>query len=92
MNTIKFFRADSRVKCEVFPKFREPTPSPSSGWAGGLVAPKLTTAHLKMWKELVPEISEKIHILKRLSTRENFVEFCRHENFKTCILEYIKSK
>jgi len=45
-----------------------------------------------MEKDLVPEMSEKIHILTRLSTRENFIEFCRRESFKTCILEYIKTK
>ena len=35
-----------------------------------MVAPKLATAHLKMEKELVPDMSEKIHFLTRLSTRK----------------------
>jgi len=36
---------------------------------------------LKMGTELVAETSETLHILTRMSARENFVEFCCRENF-----------
>jgi hypothetical protein len=86
-----FLGQTAASRCEIFPKFRESPPSPSSGCAGVLVAPKLTTAHLKMGTELVPETSKNLHILTQLSARENIIEFCRRESFKTCILEYIKT-
>jgi len=35
-----------------------------------------------MGMELVYEMFENLHILKRLSARENFIEFCNRENFK----------
>ena len=38
---MKFSRADSASGCEVLPTFRQPTPSPSSGCAGGFIALKL---------------------------------------------------
>lgn len=31
----------------------------------------------------VPEMSDNLHILTRLSTRENFIEFRHHASFKT---------
>ena len=66
---------------EGFPNFRELTPSPSLGCAGGLVAPKLMTGSTKP-----PAHSEdsggvssikvgKFHILTQLSVRENFIQF-----------------
>ena len=33
--------------------------------------------------DVVPEMSENLHILTRLSARENIIELCRHESFKT---------
>jgi len=36
-----FFGQKAASECEGFPAFREPTTSPSSGYAGGLVKPKL---------------------------------------------------
>jgi hypothetical protein len=38
---------------------------------------------LKMGTELGPETPENLHILTRLSTRENLIEFHRSESFKT---------
>jgi len=38
-----FLGKTAASRCEVFPAFRVPTPSPSSECAGGLVAPELTT-------------------------------------------------
>jgi len=38
-----------------------------------------------MGTELVLESSENLHILTRLSARENFIEFCRRESFKTSL-------
>jgi len=38
-----------------------------------------------MGMEIIPETLEKLHILTRLTTRENFVEFCRRESFKAYI-------
>ena len=61
-----------------FPTFRELNPS---HFQGVLVVPHHSHT-LKMWKELVPETSENLHILKRQSARENFIEFRRHETFK----------
>ena len=60
--------------------FRGLTPSPSSGCAGGWVLPQLSVLVLpisqhasKMGTELVAEMSENLHILVRLSARENFI-------------------
>jgi len=57
-------------RCEVFPKFWQVIPSPSSGCADGFV---------------VAETSENLHILTLLSVREIFIEFCRRESFKTYV-------
>jgi len=37
---LNFLGQTAASRCEVFPTFRQLTPSPSSGCAGGLVAPK----------------------------------------------------
>jgi len=42
-----------------------------------------------MGVELVTETSEKLHILAQLSARENFIEFCRRETFKTSVQHYL---
>jgi len=36
-----------------------------------------------MGTELVPEMSENLHILMRLSAQEHFIEFCHLKSFKT---------
>ena len=38
-----------------------------------------------MGTELVPETSEDLHTLTRLSVPENFIEFCRPESFEAYI-------
>jgi len=38
-----------------------------------------------MGRELVAETSGKLHILTRMSARENFIEFFRRENYYTNI-------
>jgi hypothetical protein len=38
-----------------------------------------------MGTELVPETSENLNILTRLSAPENFIECCRRESFETDI-------
>jgi hypothetical protein len=61
--------------------FRGPTPSPSSGCAGGgCVVPQLSVLvlpnhqqTLKMGTKSAAERSENLHILMRLSARENFI-------------------
>jgi hypothetical protein len=60
--------------------------------AGGLVALKqkilILSNHqhtLKTGMELLPEKSEKLDILTRLSAIENFIGFCHRENFETYI-------
>ena len=63
-----FLGQTAASRCEVVPKFRQLTPSPSSGCADGFV---------------VAETSENLHILALLSAREMFIEFCRRESFKT---------
>ena len=66
---------------EGLPNFRELTPSPSSGCAGGLVAPKLMTdatkqsAHSEDGDGVIPLKVGNFHILTRLSARENFINF-----------------
>ena len=42
-----------------------------------------TSNTLKMVMDSVPEASRKLHIRTRLSVRENMIEFCRRESFKT---------
>jgi len=41
-----------------------------------------------METELVAETSENLHILTRMSARENFIEFCRRGNFYAYIPLY----
>ena len=38
---------------------------------------------LKVWTELVPKTSKHPHVLTQLSSRENGIEFCHHETFRT---------
>jgi hypothetical protein len=38
---------------------------------------------LMMGTELVCETSEKLHIVTRLFAKEGFIEFLRHDSFKT---------
>jgi len=78
--------------CEGFPTFRQLIPSTSSGRARGFVALKQKVSilpnhqhALKIRTELLPEKYEKLDILTRLSAKENFIEFCPRENFKTYI-------
>ena len=74
---------------ERFTTFRELDPSQSSGCAGGLVTQSSVLVlpnhqhALKCGKDLVPETSQNLHILTRLSAWEDFIEFCRRESFKT---------
>ena len=72
--------------CEGFPPFREVTPSPSSGCAGGMVAPK-PSHHFWCYQitstPVAPETSENLHIFTRLPAREHFIEFCHRESSKT---------
>ena len=65
--------------CEGFSTFREITPTPSSGCAGNLVAPKLMKSSvlvlqnhqhiLNIGTELGPETSKNLYIMKRLSEK-----------------------
>ena len=66
-----FSRADSRVKMLRFADLSGANSIPSSECCG-----------VKLWTELVPEMSENLKILTRLSARENSIEFCRSESFK----------
>ena len=46
----------------------------------GLAAPSVCKVFtLKMGTELYPEKTEYLHILKQLSAREKFIEFCSSE-------------
>ena len=65
-----FSRADSRVKVWRF-----------SDVSGANYVPSSYRSGVKMGTELVPEMSEKLNILTRLSARENSIEFCGRENF-----------
>jgi hypothetical protein len=42
-----------------------------------------------MWMEPVPETLENFHTVTRLSAREHFIEFCRHENLKTYMKPFL---
>jgi hypothetical protein len=56
------------------------------GVAHGMVEPKLLSAIsyiLKIGKESVPETSENLHSLARLSAPEHFMNFCCRESPKT---------
>jgi hypothetical protein len=83
--------ADGLVAPNVFPTFREPlNPSPSSGYAGGLVAPKPSHrfwCYQKLETDIVPETSENLHILTQLSAKEDFIELCYRESFKTDVTQ-----
>ena len=65
------------------------THSPSSGccWSFGDIAvisfgaTKNYQHTLSIGTEFVTETSEKVHILRRVSARENFVVLCNRENF-----------
>jgi hypothetical protein len=95
---MKFSQADSHIRMWRFSDFWKLIPSPSSGWASGLVPPKLMTRcppHHQVWyyqttdiprrflDELVPGTLENLHNITRLSAQENFTEFCNCKSFKT---------
>ena len=67
-NPIRYSRADSRVKMLSFSMYHELTSSTSSAFY------QTTSNALKMGTALVPETSEKPHILTRRSSREKFIE------------------
>jgi len=48
-----FLWPTTALGCKVFPTFRELTPSPYSGCAGGLIAPKLMSHHFYLQGVLV---------------------------------------
>jgi hypothetical protein len=84
---LKFSRADNLVKMwRFFPTFRKLIRSLSSGCVGCTLPNHQHT--LKMGTVLLPETSEKFHILTRLSARENFIKCCRRESFKTNMTIY----
>jgi hypothetical protein len=43
---------------------------------------------LKMGTESIPAKVEKFRTLTQLSALDDFIEFCRRESFKTCLLYY----
>ena len=43
---------------------------------------------LKMGTGSIPATLENFQTLTRLSARDDFIEFCRHESFKTYLLYY----
>jgi hypothetical protein len=47
---------------------------------------------LKMWTVLVPETLGNLHILTRLSARENLIEFCLRKSFKTYRIAEVQEK
>jgi len=67
-NSVRYSRADSRVKMLSFSMYHELTSSTSSAFY------QTTSNTLKMGTALVPETSENPHILTRRSSRENFIE------------------
>jgi hypothetical protein len=79
-------------RCEVFSTFRELTLPSSSGCAGGFCRIKTDDSSVLILPkppaqpkdgDAVPDTSEKHYILTWLCVRENYVEFCRRESFKT---------
>jgi len=58
----------------------------SESWCQGFVSTKPPATPCRWWWESVPEKSGKLHILTRLSVRENMIEFCRRESFKSYLL------
>lgn len=47
-------------------------------------------AHPENGDGFFPETSENLHMLTRLSSRENLIEFCRRESFKTYIIAEVQ--
>jgi hypothetical protein len=69
---MKFFGQTSASRYEGFQMIRGLNASPSSGCAGGLVEPETVPSHYEDG-DVVPETSETLHILTRISARENFI-------------------
>jgi hypothetical protein len=61
---MEFSRVDSRIKMLRF-----------SDLSGTTSVPSFTPEHSEDGTEFTPETSENLHILTRLSARENFVEY-----------------
>ena len=63
-----FFGQRVVSKCEGFQTIRGLNPSPSSGCAGGLLEPETLPSDPENG-DVVPETSENLHILTRISAR-----------------------
>jgi hypothetical protein len=69
-------------RCGSSPTFQGRLHPHLQGFVDGLAEQAISNT-LKMETESVSETSKKFHILTRLSLWELFIEFCRHEGFKT---------